>query len=164
MLVLDQRQTDMPVAVFAEADAGSHRDLGFLKQQLTELQAAEMGELRRDRRPGEHAGGRAGNLPTGGGQTLDQHVAACLIDGAGLGDAVLRTVERRRGGDLDRREGAVVEVGFDPRQRRDQLLVAGGEADAPARHGIGLAHRRELDRDLAGFRDLRIDGGGTSSK
>ena len=68
MLVLDQRQTDMPVAVFAEADAGSHRDLGFLKQQLTELQAAEMGELRRDRRPGEHAGGRAGNLPTGGGQ------------------------------------------------------------------------------------------------
>ena len=34
VLVFDQRQTDMPVAVLAEADAGRHRDLGFLSSSL----------------------------------------------------------------------------------------------------------------------------------
>ena len=38
VLVFDQRQTDMAVAVLAEADARAHRDLGFLKQQLAEFQ------------------------------------------------------------------------------------------------------------------------------
>ncbi len=50
-----------------------------------------------------------------------------------------RPVQRRRRRHLDRREGAVVEVRFDARQRMDQRLVAGGEADAPARHRVGLA-------------------------
>ena len=47
------------------------------------------------------------------------------------------------------REGAIIEIGFDPRQRRDQALVADGEADAPAGHRIGLAQRGEFDRDVA---------------
>jgi len=51
-------------------------------------------------------------------------------------------------GDLDRREGTVIEVGLDAGQRRNQPLVADGKAHAPAGHGKGLRHRGELDRDI----------------
>ena len=67
-----------------------------------------------------------------------------------LVDAVLRSVQRRGGGHLDRGEGAIVEIGLDARQRMDQALVADGEADAPARHGVGLGQRRELHGDVHG--------------
>ena len=97
----------------------------------------------------------AGSVPARRGQALDQHVAALLVGVARLDDAVLRAVERRRRGDLDRREGAVVEVRLDAGQRLDQRLVAGGEADAPARHRVGLAHRGELDGDVARARHLQ---------
>ena len=50
------------------------------------------------------------------------------------------------GGDLDRRIGAVIEIGLHPGQRRDQPLVADREAHPPAGHGIGLRHRGELDQ------------------
>ncbi len=40
-------------------------------------------------------------------------------------------------------------------QRLDQPLVADGKAHAPARHGIGLGERGELDRDIHGARNLQ---------
>ena len=51
-----------------------------------------------------------------------------------------RLVERQRGrgSHLDRREGAVVEVGLDPHQRVHHLGVAHAEAHAPAGHGMAL--------------------------
>ena len=56
------------------------------------------------------------------------------------------------------REGAVVEVGLDPGERADQPRVAGGEADPPARHRVGLGERAELDRDVEGARRLEDRG------
>src|SRR6266404_5247335 len=63
-------------------------------------------------------GAQANMLADGAGR-FQPAVAALLVRRARFGDAVLRTVQRRRGRDLDRREGAVVEIGFDPRQRLD---------------------------------------------
>ena len=128
----------MAFAILAESDPGRYRDAGLFQQELGELEAAEMSEHIGDRRPGEHGGRRRRDRPAGAGERIDQTVAAAAIDGANVVDAVLRAVERRRGGDLDRGVGAVIEVGFDPRQRMDQPLIANGEADAPTRHGVGL--------------------------
>ena len=92
--------------------------------------------------------GRRRDVPAGAAHGLDEAIAAALIGLAHLGDAVLRAVERGGGGDLDRREGAVIEIGFHPRQRRDQPLIADREAHAPAGHGIGLRQRGEFHRDV----------------
>ena len=43
-------------------------------------------------------------------------------------------------------------------ERRDQPLVADGEADAPAGHREGLRHRGELDRDVHRARHLQDRG------
>ena len=60
--------------------------------------------------------------------------------------------------DLDGREGAVVEVALEPRERVDQLLVADHEADAPAGHVVGLREREELDGDIFGAGNLKDAG------
>ena len=69
-------------------------------------------------------------------------------------DAILRAFERRDGRDLDRREGAVVEVALDARERADQVAVADHEADAPAGHVVALRQGEELDRDVLRARHL----------
>ena len=145
--------------MLAEADAGRDRDIGLRQQQLGEGERAQLGEVLGDRRPGEHRwpAAPAASQPAAR-QALDQHVAALLVGAARLGDAVLRAVQRRGRRHLDRREGAVVEIRLDAGQRRDQRLVAGGEADAPAGHRIGLAHRGELDGDVARARHLQDRG------
>ena len=120
MPVLDQRQADIALAILAEADAGSHGDLGLLEQQLGEAQRAQGAERLRHRRPAEHGGRRAGHLPAGLGQPVDQHVAPGAVELAEAVDAVLRPVQRGGGRHLDRREGAIVEVGLDPGQRADR--------------------------------------------
>ena len=76
VLVLDQRDAHVVVAVLAEADARRDRDVGVLDQQLGELQRAELAERLGDRRPGEHRGRRRGNLPAGAAETVDHDVAA----------------------------------------------------------------------------------------
>ena len=76
LLVLDQRDAHIAVAVLAEADARRHRDLGLLDQQLGEFDAAERLERLRDRRPGEHRGARRRHVPAGAAEAFDQHVAA----------------------------------------------------------------------------------------
>ena len=56
---------------------------------------------------------------------------------------------------MDRRERTVIEIGFNARQRRDEPLVADGEADAPAGHRVGLRQRCKLHRDIHRARHLQ---------
>ena len=148
--VLDQRDADEPLAVFAEPDPRRDRDIGPLEQQLREFHRADAAKFLRDRRPGEHRRLGARDLPPGIVAAPSTSTSRrALIALADFGDAILRPVQRRRRRDLDRRERAVIEIGFDPRQRRDQPRIADREADPPAGHRIGLAQRGELDRDVA---------------
>ena len=137
---------------------GRHRDASLLDQQGRELNAAERLERFGNRRPGEHRGPRRRHPPAGAAERIHQRVAPAPVDRAHLVDAIVRTVERRGGGDLDRRKGAVVEIGFHPRQRRDDTLVADGKADAPARHRIGFRHRSKFDGNVHGAGNLQNRG------
>src|SRR6476661_7194043 len=56
LLILDDGDSNIVIAMLAEADAGSHRDLRLLDQQLGEFERAEMAEFLGDRHPGEHRG------------------------------------------------------------------------------------------------------------
>ena len=91
----------------------------------------------------------------GAPETVDQHVTTTVIQFAVLVDDVLRPVQRRAGRRLDRREGAIVQIGLHPRHGRDQLLVADREPDAPARHAVGLGQGGELDRHVLGAGNLQ---------
>ena len=134
LLVLDQGQADIIVAMLAEPDAGRDRDLGPLDQQLGEFEAAKMPEALGDLHPGEHGGGRRRNRPAGRRECFHHDVAPRLVDGAHLGDAIVRSVQRGGGRDLDGRVGAVIEVALHPRQGRQQALVADRKAHPPSRH------------------------------
>src|SRR5471030_723767 len=158
LFVLHQRDAHEALAVFAEADAGRDREFGLLHQQGRKFHAAEAVERLRDRRPGKHRCARARHMEAGAAETLHQHVAAALIRFAHLLDAIVGTVERSDGRHLHRREGAVIEIGFHPRQRRDHTFVADREADAPARHRERLRHRGEFDRDIDRARHLQQRG------
>ena len=105
--------------------------------------------------PGEHAAFRAGHLPARLVQAADEDVAALLVQRAHFRHAVLRAVERCGGGDLDGGEGAVIQVGFHACEGGDEARIAGGEADAPAGHGVGFRHAGEFDGDLFRARDLQ---------
>src|ERR1700722_966948 len=54
LLVLDQRDADMALAVLAKAFARRHRDARLLDQEGGELDAAHGAERFRNWRPGEH--------------------------------------------------------------------------------------------------------------
>src|ERR1700733_2184928 len=138
LLVFDKRDAHMALAVLAEAGSGRHRHPRLLDQERREFHAAERPERFGDRRPGEHRGGRRRHHPAGPAKGIDERVAPALIGRAHLVDALVGTVERRRRRHLDGREGAVIEIGFDAPERRDNALVADRKTDAPARHRIGL--------------------------
>ena len=158
LLVLHQRDAHEALAVFAEADAGRDGEIGLFHQQRGKLDAAEALERLRDRRPGEHRGAWARHVETGAAEALHQHVAAALINLAHFLDAIVGPVERGDRRHLDRREGAVIEIGLHAAERGDHPLVADGEADAPARHRVRLRHRGELDRDIDRARHLQQRG------
>src|SRR6185312_8031901 len=80
----------------------------------------------------------------------DEDVAAGFVISDDVGDTLLRAVKRGDGGDLDGREGAVVEVALDAAERGYQLRIADHEADAPAGHVVGPREREELDGDVLG--------------
>src|SRR5260370_20710506 len=69
--VLDERDTDEPLAIFAKADAWRHRHIGLFKQELGKREAPHGREGGRDRRPSEHrrVGGR--DFPPGLAQPVD---------------------------------------------------------------------------------------------
>src|SRR5690606_244124 len=103
-------------------------DARLLDQQLGEFERAQMRELVGDRGPGEHRGGGGRDLPPCPAEAFDHDVAAAAIDLADFLDDVVGAVEGARGGDLYGGESAVVEVRLHARERRDQPLVADGEA------------------------------------
>jgi hypothetical protein len=137
---------------------GATATSAFSTRSFEKFEAAEPAELLRDRNPGEHRSAGGGDWPAGLGEALDEHVTPPAIDGAHLVNAIRRAVQSRRGGHLDRGEGAVIEVGFHPGQRREETRIPDSETDPPARHRERLRHRGELDRDVHGARHLQ-DGG-----
>src|SRR5438477_6174087 len=155
LLVFHQREAHVALAVLAEADAGRHRHLGLLDEELGELQRAEAAERLGNRRPHEHGGPRLGHAPAELVEPIDQHVAALAMHLDDLADALLVAFQRHDAGDLDRLERPVVEVRLDPGQRADHLRVAAHEAQAPAGHVVGLRGREDLDADLLGARHLQ---------
>src|SRR4051794_21237352 len=65
LLVFHHGNADISFAMLAKADAGRHRDAGFLHHQGCELHAADAAEGLRQRHPGEHRGLRRRDLPAG---------------------------------------------------------------------------------------------------
>ena len=90
---------------------------------------------------------------------VDEDVAAGLLVRDDFGDTFLRAVERGDGGDLDGREGAVVEVALDSAEGGDQLGVSDHEADAPAGHVVALGEGEEFDGDIFRAGDFEDAGG-----
>src|SRR5439155_1338378 len=80
--------------------------------------------------------------------------AALSVDLDDLGHARLIALERDDAGDLDRLEGAVVQIGLDARQRMDHPGVAAHEGEPPAGHVVRLRRREDLDADLLRPRNL----------
>ena len=82
-----------------------------------ELQRAERAEALGDRRPDEHRPLRRLDVPAGAGEAADERVAAAAVDLADLDRVVGGLAQRDDRRDLDRLEGAVVEVGLELRER-----------------------------------------------
>src|SRR5262244_338270 len=149
VLVLDQCEAHMRVAIVAEPDPGRYRDLGVGEKLLRELERTHLLVGFRDRRPDVHRGAGRIDHPARLVQPLHHHVAAPLVPEPDLVDARLGSFERDDRRDLDRREGPVVVVALDAGERLHHVGVADHEADAPAGHVVALRHREELDRDFA---------------
>ena len=98
------------------------------------------------------------HCPAGAVEAFDEDVAAAAVVFADLGDAVLRAFECEDAGDLDGREGAVVEVAFEAGEGVDEDGVADHESDAPAGHVVALRQGEELDGDVFGAGDLEDAG------
>src|SRR6478672_3589758 len=56
LLVFDERNAHIAVAVLAEADTGGDRHVGLLDEELGEFKRTEAAELLGDRRPRKHRG------------------------------------------------------------------------------------------------------------
>src|SRR5262249_48620975 len=140
LVVFEQRDPHIALALFAKRDARRYRELGLLNQQGRKLDAADGPERFRERRPSEHRGARRRNVPAGAAKALHEHIPSPLVGLAHLADAVLGTVERRGCRHLHRRERAIVEIGLHPRQRRDDALVADRKSHPPPGHRKGLRH------------------------
>ena len=110
LLVLDEREAHVTVAARPEADAGADRDVGLARELQRELERAELGVLLGDRRPDEHRPLRRLDVPAGAVEPGAERVAAAAVDLADLGRVVAGLAQRHDRRDLDRLEGAVVEV------------------------------------------------------
>ena len=137
----------MPVAARAEADPGADRDVGAARERDRELERAELPASARGSAP------RRTSSPCGGSTCQPARASPEIsasrrpqVDLAHLGRVVGSLAQRHDRGDLDRLEGAVVEVGLELRERRDDVGAAEREAHAPARHREGLRQAVQLDR------------------
>ena len=137
---------------------GADGDVRLPRQLDGELERAELAVRLRDRRPDEHRPERPLDVPADALEPVAEDVAAAAVDLAGLGRIVARLVQRDDRGDLDRLEGAVVEIGLEPRERRERRRIAEREADAPAGHRERLRQRVGLDRDVGGAGNLEDRG------
>ena len=119
MAIFDQRDTDVFIAILTKPTARRHRNVRFLQQQLGKLQRPEVAQGWRQRRPSKHRRSRRWNGPAGRIETGNQHITPLFIHLANFFDAILRSVQSGGSRDLNGREGAVVQVGLDARQRTD---------------------------------------------
>jgi hypothetical protein len=94
-------------------------------------------------------------MPAGAAKAFHQRIAALAVDLAHFADAIVRTVECCGCRHLDRREGAVIEIGLHAPQRRDDPFVADSKAHAPAGHRESLRHRSEFDGAVDRARHLQ---------
>ena len=124
LLVLHQGDAHMALAVFAEACSRRYGNARLLDQQRGELDAAQRLKRFGDRRPGEHRSPRHRHMPSGAAERIDQRVAPAPIGRPHLLDAIVGPLERGGRRHLDRREGAIVEIRFHPRQRTKGILTA----------------------------------------
>src|SRR5690606_20377073 len=102
--------TNMVIAIFAKADAGSNRDVRLLDQKLGEFKRAQMPELFRYLRPCEHRCRRRRNIPAGPSKCIDHNVTAALINRTDFLDVGAVRIQSGGGRNLDRGEGAVIEI------------------------------------------------------
>jgi hypothetical protein len=79
VLVLDQGEADMLVAILAEADARRHRDLRFLEQIFAELHRAHFLRRLGNFGPDKHRPLGSRNMPAGAVEAVEQRVAPLLI-------------------------------------------------------------------------------------
>src|SRR6266446_3909081 len=159
LLVLDEGKADEALAVLAEADARRDRDLALVDQELRELERAHGPERLRDRRPHEHGALGLRHRPADLVETLDEDIPAAPMELDDVSHHRLLTLEGDDGRDLDRLEGAVVQIRLDPGQRVDHARIAADEAHPPARHVVGLGHGEELHPHVLGPRHLEERGG-----
>src|SRR2546422_6946382 len=154
LLVLDEREPHVALAVLAEPDARRDGHPRFLDEHVGELERAQRAERLGDWRPDEHRALGLRHRPAELVEPVDEDVAALSVDLDDLGHARLIALERDDAGDLDRLEGAVVQIGLDARQRMDHPGVAAHEGEPPAGHVVRLRRREDLDADLLRPRNL----------
>ncbi len=146
LLVLHQRKADVTVTARSEADPGADRDVRAAGEGEREIERAHPGHRFGNRRPDEHRPLGRLDLPARTLQTRDQRVAASPVDLADLERVLARLAERDDRRDLDRLEGAVVEVGLELRQSGNDVGPPQREAHPPAGHRERLRQAVELDR------------------
>ena len=108
-------------------------------------------EGRRQGRPGEHGGGRRGDLPARRAARPAINTSRRCLAFAHLQHAILRTVQRRSGCHLHWRERAIIQVRFDARERCDQPSIP--QAKPVANPAWWFAHRGDSTpsrREFAG--------------
>ena len=103
-------------------------------------------------------------MPAGAAETFDQRIAALAIDIAHLADAIVRAVQRRGRRDLDRREGAIIEIGFHP---ASAAMMRSLPTAKPMRQpGIEKVFDIEVNSTVTSIAPgtCKTEGGGLSSK
>src|SRR5689334_3089138 len=110
LLVLDEREANVAVAVLAESDARRDGHLRFLDAELGELQRAHGAERLGDRGPHEHRPPGLGDIPAELVETVHEHIAALAMHLDDFLHDLLIALQRDDARDLDRLERAVVEV------------------------------------------------------
>src|SRR5207245_342189 len=158
LLVLDESEPDIALAVLAEADARGDRDLALLDKHLGELERSHGAESVGNGCPHEHGALGLGHAPADLVEPVHEDVATLLVELHDVAHHGLLALQGDDGRDLNGLEGAVVEVGLDPAEGVDHARIAAHEAHPPAGHVVGLREREDLDPDLLGPRH-REEGG-----
>src|SRR6266545_4889741 len=110
LLVLDQGEADIALAVLAEADAGRDRHLALLDLHLGELERAHDPVVVWDGRPDEHGGLGLDHRPPELVEPVHEDVAPLPVHLHDVVDTGLVAFQRDDPRDLDGLEHAVVEV------------------------------------------------------
>ena len=133
----------------AEPGAGADRDLRLAqepqRERLRALGAERLGHLG----PDEHRALRRLHRPASAGEAAAEPVPPGAVELADLERVLRRLVHGHDRRDLDRLEGAVVEIGLQSPEPREHLRVAEGKPDAPAGHRKALRQGVQLDGDFA---------------